>query len=301
MRNKKLSSFIEWGVLVFPFLGLFLFWGFQATFNRPRKENTLVEQIPIRTKSMYVATTKGLRLREAPNVESKNIITIPNGQLVTILESENTIQTINDTPTLCKRERSNLCFGIGEQLQINGIYGRWNEVHWKEYAGYAFDGYLMEEDDFLLKKAIEKKLSISLPLFRIYGSGVLQEYKDALFKVAIQKELENDKYKVLTIAPAKSGLCRDLSFRCFTIVLNKKNDILFFDPENFGEVSAINDKSIIFYYSWSWEEAYGNVYHAVRLSDWQVFVKEKDSGSDVKYIEGNNEIKPTPEIEELFE
>lgn len=282
MRSEKLSNFIEWSILIFPFVGLFLFWGFQAAFNKSPKESlkekTLIEQIPIRTKSMYVATTKGLRLREAPNLESKNIITISNGELVTILESENTIQIINDAPTLCKRERSNLCFGIGEAVEINGLYGRWTEVHWKEYTGYAFDGYLMEEDDFLLKKAIEEKRSISLPLFRIYGSGVLQEYRDTLFKVAIQKELENDKYRVITISPAKHNRCRDLSFRCFSIILNKKNDILFFDPENFGEVLAINDKSIIFYYSWIWEESYGDVYHAVRLSDWQVFGKEKRFG-----------------------
>lgn len=109
---------------------------------------------------------------------------------------------------------------------------------------------------------------------------------------------------MITISPAKHNRCRDLSFRCFSIILNKKNDILFFDPENFGEVLAINDKSIIFYYSWIWEESYGDVYHAVRLSDWQVFGKEKDSGSEVIYTEGydyKNQITPTPEIEELFQ
>ncbi len=38
MRKEKLSNFIEWGVLVFPFLGLFLFWGYQEKFNKSPKE-----------------------------------------------------------------------------------------------------------------------------------------------------------------------------------------------------------------------------------------------------------------------
>lgn len=296
MRNKKLSSFIEWGVLVFPFLGLFLFCGFQATFNRPRKENTLVEQIPIRTKSMYVATTKGLRLREAPNVESKNIITIPNGQLVTILESENTIQTINDTPTLCKRERSNLCFGIGDIVKINGLYGRWSEVRWKEYNGYAFDGYLMEEDDFLLKKAIEKILSISLQPFSMYGNRVFQEYKETIFKVAIRKELESEKYRVITLSPNKDYACEDYSRNCLNIVLDRNNKILFISSEPMGSVIKIKEKSILFNSYWSDAGYNGIIYEALRLSNWRIYTKDGDH-----YYDEIKEISPTPEIEELFE
>ena len=297
ISRKKFSIIARWILLPILFIGTGLFLVLK---EKPRNV-AIAETIPIRTKSMYIASAKGLRLREAPNLESKNKITIPYGELITILESDNKIEIINGVDTLCERKHNNSCFGIGGWVTINGISGRWVEVNWKDYTGYAFDGYLMNEDDFLLKRAIEERLSISLQPFNFEYSQI---YRDHKFQFIIQKELANDKYRVITLTPDIDFRCNDYGSSCFNIVLDKDNNVLFNGGNYLGEVWKIKTNSITFYTSFQDETENVTIVYALKLSDWNIYEWRTSSSSQGEISEDyylwSTKIKPTIEIIELF-
>lgn len=296
--RKKFSIIAKWVLLSILFLGMGLFF----VHKKKPHSVTPAEVFPIRTKSMYISSVKGLRLREAPNLESKNKITIPYGELITILESEKKIEIINGVDTLCERKHNNSCFGIGGWVTINGISGRWVEVNWKDYTGYTFDGYLMNEDDFLLKRAIEEKLSITLDRFDYENSFM---YRDNEYQFSIQKELENEKYRVITLTPKIGFRCDDYNSFCFNIILDKdNNNRIVLSDRSVGEVSQIKENSIVFYRSFQDETQYITILHAFRLSDRNIYMWVTESGktsSTEYYYRWSEEIKPTEEIKELFQ
>ncbi len=102
------------------FLAFLLFLSIHC--NQPTKESTTPTK-PNEVK--YVFAAAGLRLREAPDLKSKNNITLPYGSEVEILRK------------------------TGNTLSINYyLSGEWVEAKWKDKTGYAFDGYLLDKREF---------------------------------------------------------------------------------------------------------------------------------------------------------
>ncbi|TGK37742.1 SH3 domain-containing protein [Leptospira andrefontaineae] len=73
------------------------------------------------TKVLYVTAKSGLTLREKPGIKSKAITLIP--AFSSVLKKKQTIELSN-------------------QERINNRTGNWVLISYKEFNGYAFDGYL---------------------------------------------------------------------------------------------------------------------------------------------------------------
>lgn len=176
----------------------------------------------------------------------------------------------------------------------------------KKNPHYASDEYLMNEEDFSLKKAIEEKLSITLGSFHYENSFI---YRENEYQFSIQKELANEKYRVITLTPKNVLECADYNSFCFNIILDKDNNngIVLSDRSgcgSLGEVSQIKENSIVFYRSFQDETQYITILHAFRPSDQNIYVWVRVSGntsSTEHYYLWSEEIEPTEEIKELFQ
>jgi len=85
--------------------------------------------------SSTIWAISGLNMRQAPNLNSKKIITIPYGGAVKIIE-KNTA-----SPILKVNLQPEISFGKGKIPAIQ-IEGNWTKVRYKDKIGYVFDGFL---------------------------------------------------------------------------------------------------------------------------------------------------------------
>lgn len=70
----------------------------------------------------WVNANAGLRLRTEPSTESKQIELIPDGEQVIILNKNK------------------------DEVSINNVTGRWVQIKWNEKTGWAFDGFLTNQN-----------------------------------------------------------------------------------------------------------------------------------------------------------
>jgi hypothetical protein len=80
------------------------------------------------SKDKYIAAKSGLNLRSGPGKSSKVIIAVPFGEKVTLENSES------------------------DEIFLDGVYGRWVNVKYKNNTGWIFSGFLCDfEPDTIIK------------------------------------------------------------------------------------------------------------------------------------------------------
>lgn len=113
----------------------------------------------------WVVADGGLKLREDFNLESKEIMVIPDGEMVTITEE------------------------LISEEEINGVTGHWTKIEYYRERGWVFGGYLSKEEpnkegeieETLLigawyKEEIDPSLGKSTTNFKIESNGVYKSY-----------------------------------------------------------------------------------------------------------------------------
>lgn len=192
--------------------------------NQPTKDSTTPTK-PNEVK--YVFAAAGLRLREAPDLNAKNIITLPYGTEVEILRK------------------------TGSSLSINYyMSGEWVEAKWKDKTGYAFDGYLLDKKEFqnfdIANRYVQLKF---LDKLKNEKSSVLSKYRlDEKWKVSdiyFKSKESNSNFTIYTFFPVKSGNC-DLygGSTCINTILRNNISVVFtdIDFEAMGYLDYLDDE-----------------------------------------------------------
>lgn len=185
----------------------------------------------------FVFAAAGLRLREAPDLKSKNIITIPYGSEVEILRKT----------------------GIG--LSVDAYTsGEWVEAKWKDKTGYAFDGYLLDKKEFARYEKAYKYVQQ-----RLVGRKEIKEYNislkylkyDRIDKASPVPMLflqikSNSNFTVVTFMlekyPNQEHCNLYISSTCINVILDNKDNIIFtdLDSESIGMIDFMDEEIVRF-------------------------------------------------------
>ncbi len=215
----------------FPKITLFFLLLHSIHCNQLTKESTTPTQ-PNEVK--YVFAAAGLRLREAPDLNAKNIITLPYGSEVEILRK------------------------TGNTLSINYyLSGEWVEAKWKDKTGYAFDGYLLDKKEFarfdkvfqfVKRKIPEKKKSYRL------SSELRIDEKWNWSQIQFNQKKSNSNFTIYTLFPNKTTDGEGCSLynysTCINVILDDKDNIVFtdLDFEPMGQIYYIDEEIVRFGY-----------------------------------------------------
>ena len=213
-------------------IGIILAFFFYIHCSQSKKNSTTPAQ-PNEVK--YVFAAAGIRLRESPDLKSKNILTIPYGSEVEILRK------------------------TGITLSLDAYTsGEWVEAKWKDRTGYAFDGYLLDKKEFARYEKAYKYVQQ-----RLVGRKEIKEYSISLKYLKYDKIDEaspvplfflqirsNANFTVVTFIPEKytdQAHCNFyISSTCINVILDNKDNIIFTDLD-FGSMGMIDfmDEDIV--------------------------------------------------------
>lgn len=175
----------------------------------------------------YVFAAAGLRLREAPDLNAKNLVTLPYGAEVEILRK------------------------TGITLSLDAYTsGEWVEVKWKDKTGYAFDGYLLDKKEFqnfdIANRFVQLKF---LDKLKNKKSSVLSKYRlDEKWKVSdiyFKSKESNSNFTIYTFFPVKSSECHLYGgSTCINIILRNNSSVVFtdIDTEVMGYLDYLDDE-----------------------------------------------------------
>jgi hypothetical protein len=198
--------------------------------NQPIKEPTTLTK-PNEVK--YVFAAAGFRLREAPDLKAKNLITIPYGSEVEILRK------------------------TGNTLSINYyLSGEWVEVKWKDKTGYAFDGYLLDKKEFArfdkVFQFVKNKISDKIKNKNLSSQYRIDE-KWHWSQIQFSQKKFNSNFTVYTFIPVpnEEGCSFYMSSNCVNVILNDTDTIVFtdLDFEPMGMIQFIDEEIVRFEYA----------------------------------------------------
>lgn len=213
------------------FFKIILVFCFSIHCNQPTKEPITLTQ-PNKVK--YVFAAAGLRLREAPDLKSKNIIALPYGSEVEILRKT----------------------GIALSLDAY-TSGEWAEVKWKDKTGYAFDGYFLDKREFArfdkVFQFVKRKLSEKQKEYGFSYKYQIDKNWDTS-RIQFNQKKSNSRFTVYTFMPEKYS-DRDhcnfyMSSTCINIILDDKDNIVFtdLDIDQIGTMDYMDEEIVRFGY-----------------------------------------------------
>lgn len=205
-----------------------------STFNCTSKDTIQEKRRPL--KGFYSVNAEGgLRLRENSNIQSKIILTIPEGKIVNILEEVGEIETHNDKT------------------------GKWVKVEFERTTGYVFGPFLARvkrdlnnfKDKFIklgngkdhtkiFETLIESKLPESYDQIKDQ-----RPYKSNEFR--LENYVVRNNYSVISISPRKESCAGYLHSYCYNFIL-KNGKVINTDMnrESYGELTHISKKAAFF-------------------------------------------------------